>query len=288
MRKDIVQHQIDLRKNAQVISAPFIPYISGGTIQMTFRSAGCANAMSGSCIFCNYGAGYQITLPEVNLAMEYIKNNLNPECPQNILLGTFGSFLDEREIPEGIRDYILEETAKLSANKIIIETHYTTVTEQKLDKIRTILKNKKIDIEMGLESVNKRVQSECLNKTIDLPGLKKVVDLIKSYDMNVTLNIMYGIPFLSKEERRRDFLESVRWAVENGGDEIVVFPMNVRPNTILREVYERGEYELVSKAELDSALLQLSEDQRDKIFIAWTDIDRIRSQGAIPPLGFEV
>ncbi len=87
--------------------------------------------------------------------------------------------------------------------------------------------------------------------------------------MKVITNIIVGIPFLSEEKQIKNAVESIRWCFNNDVDEVDLFPMNIKPYTLLRELYEKKEYETISHWMLIEVLSKIPENYLKDIYIAW-------------------
>ena len=64
--------------------------------------------------------------------------------------------------------------------------------------------------------------------------------------MQVIANIIVGIPFLKEEEQVNDAIDSIMWCFNHEIDEVELFRMNIRPYTLLRELFEKNEYKVIS------------------------------------------
>ena len=238
-------------------------------LQLTFQTSGCRYSSLGTCTMCNYGKGVtadsQIILHELDqvcCSKDFLECNM-------ILLGASGSFLDESEIPEELQYAIMKRIAQTHMKEVYIETHYKSVTASKLHSIHTIFPYKCICIEMGLETITNEFQDNILNKNISLNELKFVMNQIHTYGMTVSLNILLGLPFLTKDEQLADTRKSIEWAIENGADEIVVFPINIQPYTVFEWWYKNGYIELPSMWLLVELLLNLPDNVLPYIYLSW-------------------
>lgn len=122
-------------------------------IQLCFQSRGCRYCDMGSCIMCDYGRGRSLAVDEVTSFC--MKSGLFEDRKiSEILIGTYGSVLDEYEISRDCFQVILHRLHTSPIPMVGFETHCDTVTEEKLQIIREQLLGKKIYIEMGFESLN--------------------------------------------------------------------------------------------------------------------------------------
>lgn len=240
---------------------------TGDLLEIGFLSRQCKNDMSGSCLMCDYGRADKVGTDEIYLGtMDKI---LSEEC-ENInflLLCSNGSILDEYQISTQLLTKILKKAQNCKIPEIIIETHYKDVTKDRLDLIKSIIQ-KPVTIEMGLETINPTYQNAFFMKGIDIGNYKKTVELIKSYNFNVEVNIMLGLPFLSTFEQVEDVKKTIKWAIQNNCIP-VVFPVNIKAHTMLRYLYENELYKPISLWLLVYLLDSLEPTVLEKIIIAW-------------------
>ena len=234
------------------------------------ESRGCQfSRKCGSCIMCDYGEGR-------NLHPDELRKELDERVSQymnglhTILIGTYGSIFDEDEISSACFDVILEFLAQYSIPTVIFETHCSTVNSNKLKKIRDKIPRKtKVIIEMGYESCDAYVLKYCLNKFISLEQLKNAIKLIHDYRMSACTNVLLGAPFLCERDQLDTAVKSVNWAFEQGADSVVVFPMNIKPFTLLYKLYERGYVNPVSQWMLIDLLGEIPPKYLDNVSLSW-------------------
>lgn len=268
MNKYLTQKVLEMRKN--IVTEPGTPVVSlqkveNKVYQLLFSSCGCENA----CTFCNYGFDYNLTLEMVKPELEKIK--LDEFDIFDIELEANGSFLSEREIPYDLFVEVLHFVAHKNIPVITIETHYKTITELKLQEIRTILgDNQKISFELGFESASEEVR-EIYNKDIDINEYLKVVKLCEKYGIELQINVLLGAPFLTREEQIQDCLNSLDFIYEVMPKETiaVLFPINIKENTMLKHWQDIGVYDQISSWEFVELLHKIPEEYLDKLTIAW-------------------
>ncbi len=238
-------------------------------LQLTFHSNGCRYSAAGSCTMCNYGIGKIAKLQDILSELETICQSKDfKECDM-ILLGASGSFLDDQEIPADYQHKIMERIAKSHMQEIHIETHYKSITNQKLHNIRKIFQNQTITIEMGLETVTEEFQENILNKKIPLSELNSVIKQIHTEKMLTALNVLVGIPFLSEKEQLAEALKTLRWALNNNADYVVLFPINIQPYSLFEWWHKNNYITEPSLWMLVYLLSELSDDEMRHVCFAW-------------------
>ncbi len=218
---------------------------------------------------CDYGVGRNLTPTELEKALE---ETLRPALSgvKTILFGSYGSVLDEYEISSECLDVILDFVSKCSFDNIIFETHYSTVTLEKLIKIKNVLGNKfNITIEMGYESCDEYILSNCLGKVMDLGELKKTMMFICNEGMKVSLNVFLGAPFITTKDQTLSAVKSIEWAFSNGAHSVVVFPSNIKPFTLMYDIYKAGYYYEISHWQLVDVLDRIPVDYLDRVSLSW-------------------
>lgn len=235
-----------LRKKRPILSPQVIcdTYQNNTFLEIAFISKGCRNDLKGSCIMCDYGATNgsktkEIYLNEMNSILEASRN------VQYLLLCANGSIMDEYQLSEEIFKSILNNTAATEIPNIIIETHFQDITIEKLKYIKKILHDKALTIELGLETANQNYQDSLIMKGIIIDEIEKKIREIQQFEINVDLNIMLGLPFLSEKEQLEDSLEAIGWALKHNCNP-VIFPLNIKPFTLLYHMYQTGYYRPIS------------------------------------------
>lgn len=257
-----MRSKIEHSNNDPVVS---LLKVEGKVYQLLFLSCGCDKA----CTFCNYGFDYNLTLDMVK--PELRKIDLSGTDITELELEANGSFLSEREIPY---DLFLE-TLSFVANKgiptITMETHYTTITEKKLQDIRRILgQEQEICFELGFESADADVRA-IYNKDINIEEYLNVAKLCQKYQIGLIINILLGAPFLTREQQIQDCLNSLKFVYSNlsKGTRVVLFPINIKKNTMLKHWQDIGVYHQISSWEFVELLHKIPEEYLDKLTIAW-------------------
>lgn len=235
-----------MRKKRPIISSQVIcdTYQNNTFLEIAFISKGCRNDLKGSCIMCDYGVTHgsktkEVYLNEMKGILEKAQN------VQYLLLCANGSIMDEYQLSKDIFKSILENVATTEIPNIIIETHFRDINIEKLDYIKKHLPGKNITIELGLETANQMYQDSLIMKEIIMEEIEKKIKEIQQLGISVDLNIMLGLPFLSEKEQLKDALATINWTIKHNCNP-VVFPLNIKPYTLLYHMYQTGYYRPVS------------------------------------------
>lgn len=202
---------------------------------------GCNMKKCGSCWNCNYG----IKDNKAASSEEYVKTFkelISKYEGDVIVLEAMGSVTDEREFPREallpIIDIILEEGR---FKNITIETHITKIDE---DIVKYIYqknlklpedKRKTIAFEVGIEDFNPE-NRKLINKIgVDNSKIKEVYDMLDKYGIELDINLIYGFPFQTEDERIEAMSKNIKYAKENLPNAgIILFLMSIKDNTIMR------------------------------------------------------
>lgn len=239
-------------------------------IHCCIESRGCRYSHNyGACIMCDYGIGRNLSPNELKSALY---SQLLPHMNETniLLLGSYGSVLDESEISNECLTVLLDFLKKCKVSTLIFETHCESVTREKLGKIKEFTpKGTQVVIEMGYESCDQFVLHNCLNKFLDLKVLENAITLTHEMRMLVTLNVFLGAPFLNPADQFETTQRSIQWAVDHDADSLVLFPANIKPFTLLHKLYLKGIYAPISQWMLPILLQSLSEDVLERISLSW-------------------
>jgi len=217
---------------------------------------------------CDYGGDRNVTVSEAVSGLEEALSKA-PSAVREILLGTCGSILDEREMPPQILWTVLQAVRRSTVSSVILETHYVTVTDAALERVREALPDRELVIELGFESADPYVLEHCLGKYMDLDALSGAVRRIRAHGMSPVLNVFLGAPFLTPKEQLQDAEQSIAWAVAHGASRVVVFPSNIKPNTLLWKLYQEGAYRRISHWMLIELLSRLEDALLERVELSW-------------------
>ena len=255
-----------LRARRPEMQSPCRSYHLGRVLHMHFRTGGCRY---GRCLMCDYcHSSKPLAEQEILDAFESYYEPHRAEA-EVLLLGSLGSILDGREFPPSLFEAVLGCARRTDAQIVVFETSWETVDAHSAADIVRALEGKEVYFECGLESSSEHVRRICFGKEIEDEEVAAAVRIAHDAGAKVIANLMLGAPFMSREERIVDARRSVMEAFAVGIDEVAVFPLNVKPYTAVRRLYDSGQFELVSCADLVRLLASLDPETLDKVSLAW-------------------
>ncbi len=277
------------RNGKKVISQDYIIRKRGELLHVCLNSPGCRYRKSGSCVMCDYGQGY--LLREENIRAMLVNMKEEAAGMKSILIGSLGSVLDPEEVLPECLELICRVLNEISVETVIFETHYTMVNREICQWLRQQLPLKDVVIEIGLESVDSYVQEKCLNKKVDLHILEEKIRFIHEYRMSVTANVFLGAPFLTAAKQIDDAEKTVYWAIHHKVDSVVIFPANIRKNTLLEELYQKQKYSRIWQWAVFELLDRIPVAYLDRIYLAWygdwVDYNEVGEITNLPPYSCE-
>lgn len=236
--------------------------------QVWFRTRGCTWANSGSCTMCNYGRGGPESAEQMVEAVREALRTIR-EPVDELFVSPSGSMLDPAEVPVEARRHLLELMASFPSRKVCVETRPETVTGAVAAELATALSGKTVAVEMGLESSSAWIQRFCINKTCAPVDFCRAAASLSEHGIRVYANICLGAPFLSAEEAIADARQSTEWALTHGADLAVVFPLHVKPYTLLAWLHERDHYRPPSLWSLVEVLSRLDPALLSRVTVSW-------------------
>jgi radical SAM enzyme (TIGR01210 family) len=237
--------------------------------EVWFRTAGCQWDRQGGCTMCNYGISDP---PDPDAMVAFVQKALNSfdQPIDQLLVSPSGSMLDPREVPPEVRRRIYALIAAYPVPSVLIESRSELVTEFTAAEYRDSQPaGRRVALEIGVESADSWVRRFCINKGSSSADFARAARVAHDCDLEVYANVSLGTAFLSATEAINDTVETVRWALDNGATRAVVFPLHVKPHTLLDVLRRHGNYTPPSLWSLVEVLRRLGQSQMPRIEIAW-------------------
>jgi hypothetical protein len=173
-------------------------------------------------------------LTQFNTAM----NNYSDQ--KFVKIFTSGSFLDDKEISQRVRNEILNKLND-TTNKISVESRPEYITDKILSDIKEITDIHNFEIGIGLETANDSIRNDYLNKGFSFDDYKKATRILKKYNMNLKTYVLIKPPFLTEKESIDDAIKTVD-KIKKITDTVSFNPTNVQRKTFVNHLWQRKKY----------------------------------------------
>ncbi|MBN1618751.1 hypothetical protein JW887_05435 [Candidatus Dojkabacteria bacterium] len=252
------------------ITSPFYDRIekNGNFVSIWFLTSGCQWNIRSGCTMCNYGQGSVCNEEEIVNAVHKGLSAINVKV-KRLLVSPSGSMLDPQEVPPNARRRIYSLIRDFPSLEFAFETRPETITNEVVKEVIESIPGKRLSIQMGLESSNAWIQRFCINKGSHPNQFTNAAQILTAYGVKVYANISIGTAFLNPQEAINDAVRSVQWAISNGVDVCMLFPLHVKSYTLLFWLYQNGFYHPPSLWSLVEVLRLLDPKLLSGTKIAW-------------------
>jgi len=211
------------------------------TFVIIFRTRGCSWAHKSGCSMCGYfNDSMWKEVSDNDLLKQFEKAMKSYSKQKFVKIFTSGSFLDEYEITRKVRKEILTRLAE-TTDKISVESRPEYVKDKTLKEIKSILKLKKLEIGIGLETASDYIRKNCLNKGFTFKYYENAANKLKKYDIDIKTYVLVKPPFLTEKESIDDAIETVK-KIKKITNSISFNPTNVQNNTVVNYLWKRKQY----------------------------------------------
>lgn len=206
---------------------------------------------TGGCIFCSGGSGdfassFNKSLKEQIADAKKLVEKKN-KCGKYIAY--FQSFTSTYIEPQKLSEHLDYVCSLPEIVGISIGTRADCLGEDILKVLKETASKKPLTIELGLQTVNNKT-AELINRCCPLSEYEVAIKKLKEIGCEVVLHIIFGLPF----ETREMMLETVEFAAKNKVDGVKLQILHVLKGTELFKMFERGEFETLSKQQYFSLL----------------------------------
>ena len=216
-------------------------YGLGGSVEIWFRTRGCRYSHAGGCTMCNYWTSAPATVDQMITSVQAALDTVDFH-PDLLMVNPFGSMFDDWEVPPRARRAILDLLSRVPPTNIVFETRADTISEDKVSECARVLHQHYVAIELGVESSDPWISQYCINKSLSIQDIHAAVALIRRAGLFPIANILIGTPFLTFHEMVDDAIRSLNWAFAHGVERCVVFPVSIKPSTLVAWFEKMGLY----------------------------------------------
>ncbi|MFX1338389.1 MAG: archaeosine biosynthesis radical SAM protein RaSEA, partial [Promethearchaeota archaeon] len=225
----------------------------GKEFTVILRTKGCSWALGdfGGCSMCGYIQDANIKdvpsdylIKQFDYALKRKMNEIN-EQQYNYVLKIFnsGSFFDNSELNEEVRMHIYQKISEIkNIKEFVIESRVEYLTADRLLKLKNKLKNKYIEIGIGLETVNDYIRNNYINKSLIYEDFLEAVNLCKKYDIGVKVYLLFKPPFLNEQGAIDDCIESIKMLMNLKVNTISINPLNIQKGSLAEYLWYQNRY----------------------------------------------
>lgn len=242
-------------------------------VQAQFKTLGCNRKRAGSCWNCNYGVVDKCLITP-NQYKKAFQKELKRIAGNVLVLESLGSITDPSEFnPKVFSDILKMAIEDGKFDTILIETHLTQIAEDLVKEISTMNNGQKhIGFEIGMEDMNPENRKLIHKIGIQNEQLTELYATLQKYGMGLGINLIYGFPFMSEQERIDAVVNSVKTISRNLSEaEIILFLMSVKENTIMKHMQASGMYQPANPWGLVEVTKQIlsNDDIKNLITFSW-------------------
>jgi radical SAM enzyme (TIGR01210 family) len=225
----------------------------GKEFAIILRTKGCSWALgdSGGCSMCGYIQDSTIEkidqihiINQFNYALQEKINEISSD-EEDFIVKIFnsGSFFDDDEISEDVREHIFKKIADVPKIKeVVIESRVDYITNEKLKKMKRILKDKYIEVAIGLETVDDYIRNRYINKGLKFKDFLDAIHLCKKNDVGIRAYLLFKPPFLNEQTAIDDCVKSIQKLAELKINTISINPVNIQKNSLVEYLFYQKRY----------------------------------------------
>lgn len=201
---------------------------------MIMRTNGCCWAKTGGCTMCGYREASMKDVTEGDLLRQLEQAMGAYKGEPFVKIYTSGSFLDGNEVPETVRERILDSFS--GCRRILFESRPEFVTQ---DSVSSLPKN--VTVSLGLESSDPEILRTSIRKGFTPEDSRRAGHTVKGAGLDVRTYLLLKPPFLTESAAIEDTVASARFA-DPFSDEISINPLNIQRATCVERLWRRGEF----------------------------------------------
>jgi len=225
----------------------------GKEFTIILRTKGCSWALgeTGGCSMCGYIQDSYLEDMDPNHIINQFEYALQMKLEEmygskeDFIIKIFnsGSFFDENEISGHVREHIYKKIADIeNVKEVVLETRVEFISKEMLEILHQNLKNKYIEIAIGLETVNDYIRNHYVNKGLLYEDFIKKLELLKEYNIGIRVYLLLKPPFLNEQGAIDDCVYSLLKLVRLEVDTISINPVNIQKGTLVEYLWHQKRY----------------------------------------------
>lgn len=208
---------------------------------LILKTRGCSWALSSGCTMCGYWNDSAMgPVSDTDLLQQFDTAMERYAGEKIVKIFTSGSFLDPGEIPQTVRNHILQKLTQ-TTEKISVESRPEYITQQTLTELKEFTTHTPLEVGIGLETSNDFIRTHAINKGFTFNDYKKAAQLLKKNHYLVKTYVLVKPPFLTEQEALTDTLQTIQTCTPFT-DTISINPTTVQRNTLVEYLWKRYQY----------------------------------------------
>ncbi len=153
-----------------------------------------------------------------------------------------GSFLNDEEISKEAQEYILQ---RINENpyikKVVLESRPEFVNEEKIKRTSELVKDKVLEVAIGLEMKDDTYRNISINKGFTLNQYDAAAKILTKY-AGLRTYVLLKPPFLNESESIKVAIETIEHAFSVGASTVSLEACTVQDYTLVKYLHERNKY----------------------------------------------
>lgn len=227
-------------------------------LMIVLRTRGCTHALRshGGCTFCGFrelsAKGHRVA--ETDIIVQFQEGlrsyDLLQEEVLEIDIYNSGSFLSRKEIPAqaGVQMFrIIARDSRILKVSVESRPEFIIREEILLAGLRNIVKDKILEVGVGLETIRDDIRNEVLHKGFTLSEFRRACEILASHGVDLLSYVLLKPPGLSEGEAIQDtidtisFLDQLRRSLPVNV-KVALQPTFVPRDTPLEKLYLEGDF----------------------------------------------
>ena len=219
-----------------------LPLSSGATCPNRDGSKG-----SGGCIFCSEkGSGDYAADGTFNVSdqIRQAKETVGTKFSDGGYIAYFQSFTATYAPIEHLMRIFWEAVSHPEVKVLSIATRPDCLDEERYELIRDLNREKPVWVELGLQTT-KEESVKLINRCYETKEYDNAIKRLNSMGIETITHVILGLP----GENAGDMLSTVKHAMDMGSRGIKLQLLHVLKGTVLAQMYEKGEFNVLTEDE---------------------------------------
>ncbi|HWQ67618.1 MAG TPA: archaeosine biosynthesis radical SAM protein RaSEA [Methanospirillum sp.] len=209
------------------------------------RSGGCS---WNRCLMCQYRQERYLGLSPaeledaMNCQLTVLSDMVQEHNPDLVKIYTSGSFFDEVEVPNGVR----ESVASLCRGRLLtVECRAEYIQPHLIEPYVTLLQdgegNGGLIVAIGLETSSDTIREKCIDKGISFAQYVTATKIIRAVKGRVKTYLLHKPAYLTEREAYEDMVQTIN-DIQPYTDIISMNPCAVQRQTFVERLWKNGSY----------------------------------------------